>query len=86
MQMAHTSYGHMFKENIGTSPFRSSDANIVNQRIRSPVTEHQYLKVDSMLSHGDDHGNTYGMISGHIPGGTTFSSPKGIDSHPNAPF
>ena len=62
--MAHTSYQRMFKDNFGGPPLKTSEAPFGNQRVRSPVTEHAYLKVDSILSHGDEHVNTYGLMSG----------------------
>lgn len=66
-----------------------------NPRIRSPVTEHAYIKVSSgALSHAAEDElneyrglqnrmvNTYGMMSGHLIG-TTFSSPRGQDDKHN---
>lgn len=79
--MANTSYGRIYQDNIGNTNLKVSDQPFGNQRIHSPVTEHAYLKVDSILSHGDDMMNTYGMNSGQLVGGTTFSSPRGFERH-----
>lgn len=60
-------------------PLKPSDVQHGQARkISSPATEHAYLKVESILSHGDDKAYTK-EDTGLRAGGTTYSSPRGLD-------